>query len=199
MVPLEPGLNLDHYDLSFFLPNGEQLNASRWSSLLKLSDIPVLRVSLNFYSDDDLDAKDIDAMSVKSSKSSKSSSTQGGKVNADIQSLDLDDGTKSLHHGGDDSASKETKTYGLSWSHSRKKFVDFTIVDDVASSRFGPWSLQRTRWTKLCRFAGRRPPIEQQSSPLFRLEANSRKIPTNSCRKIQRKVGRSRGRPASAL
>ncbi|KAK6224265.1 hypothetical protein QIS74_02592 [Colletotrichum tabaci] len=47
---------IDYYDLSFYLPNEEVLMASRWSSLLKLDDVPLLRVSIEPFSDSESDA-----------------------------------------------------------------------------------------------------------------------------------------------
>ncbi|EXF73219.1 hypothetical protein CFIO01_05579 [Colletotrichum fioriniae PJ7] len=132
LIQLEPNSSLDNCDLSFSLPNGEPLNASRWSSLLKLEDVPVLKLALNFYSGEDSDAETI--MSANSSKLYKSSSTRGGSAKSDIPSLDLDDSTKGPQHSADISASKEHKRYEPSWSHSGRKFVEFTIVEDVVPS-----------------------------------------------------------------
>ncbi|KXH30529.1 hypothetical protein CNYM01_02940 [Colletotrichum nymphaeae SA-01] len=132
LIQLEPNSSLDNCDLSFSLPNGEPLNASRWSSVLKLEDVPVLKLALNFYSGEDSDAESI--MSANSSKLYKSSNTRGGSAKSDIPSLDLDDSTKGPQHSVDISASKENKRYGPSWRNSRQKFVEFTIVEDVVPS-----------------------------------------------------------------
>ncbi|KAK2008087.1 hypothetical protein LZ32DRAFT_662395 [Colletotrichum eremochloae] len=47
-------------------------------------------------------------------------------------SLDLDVTDKSLRQETDDAVLKASKSYGFDWGHSRKKFVDFAIVEDVA-------------------------------------------------------------------
>ncbi|KAK1998839.1 hypothetical protein LX36DRAFT_18104 [Colletotrichum falcatum] len=125
-----PEHDLTHCDLNFSLPNDEVLNASRWSSLLKLGDIPTLKVTISFYSDDESDSKSSVA-SVRSRRSSKSSGTKGGKVKSNT-SLDLDDNAKSPQQGVDDAASKASKIFGFEWRHSRQKFVDFAIVEDAA-------------------------------------------------------------------
>ncbi|KAK2046784.1 hypothetical protein LZ31DRAFT_540234 [Colletotrichum somersetense] len=124
--------DLTHCDLNFSLPNDELLNASRWSSLLKLGDIPTIKVSLNFYSDGESDTKS-SVVSSGSSKTSKSSSTKGRKVKSDT-SLDLDDNAKCPQQGTDDAVSNASKVFGFDWSHSRQKFVDFTIAENATAN-----------------------------------------------------------------
>ncbi|KAK1845040.1 hypothetical protein CCHR01_12307 [Colletotrichum chrysophilum] len=111
-----PEQDLNHCDLSFSLPNNEVLNPSKWSSLLNLGVIPTLKVSLNFYSD----------ASTGSTRRlhSTSSSIKGDK--------DVD--TKSLQHDTDDAVSKTSIEHEFRGAYSRKKFVDFAVVQEAASS-----------------------------------------------------------------
>lgn len=110
------------------------LTASRWSSLLKLDDVPLLRVSIEPFSDSESDAA-ASMVSNKSGKSSKFSSTKGVKTKPGI-SLDPETDTKRREHNTDDETSKSNRVFDFKLSQSMNKFVDFTIVEEGASSEF---------------------------------------------------------------
>ncbi|OBR08561.1 Mg2+ transporter [Colletotrichum higginsianum IMI 349063] len=129
-----PEQGINHYDLSFYLPSEEVLTASRWSSLLKLDDVPLLRVSIEPFSDPESDSATSMA-SRKSGKSSKPFSAKEVKINSDI-SLDLETDTNRRKHNIDDATSKSSRFFDFSLSQSMNKFVDFAFVEEGASNRF---------------------------------------------------------------
>lgn len=134
--------DMSQCDVTFSLPNDEVLNASGWSSLLKLEEIPTIKVSISVYSGDESDervsvASMASEKSVKSVKSTKSFGTQGEKANSEI-SLELDVNAESSKAGevGPMPEDGVIQRGGLRLNRPRQKFVDFTLVEDVASSGF---------------------------------------------------------------
>ncbi|KAF6815109.1 hypothetical protein CPLU01_14228 [Colletotrichum plurivorum] len=131
--------DMSQCDLTFSLPDDEVLNASRWSSLLKLEEIPTIKVSVSVYSGDESDDRVSVASekSLKSVKLTKSFGAQGEKADSEI-SLELDANAESPKAGevGPMPEDGVVQRGGPRSNRSRQKFVDFTSVEDVASSGF---------------------------------------------------------------